>query len=134
MCRFISKKLWSARKIDSGFTRPCSSGDETTATLRGFDGYRFRDRNLLLLQAEFRQHLWAQFDATFFVDTGKVTHDASQIGLSGLKHDVGISISFMRVDATIIRFDFAFAGGEGGHSFLTPVASFLLRADSFVSR
>jgi hypothetical protein len=103
-----------------GFHEALLGGDETAATLRGFDDYRFRDRNLLLLQAEFRQHVWAQFDATIYVEAGKVTHDASQIGLSNLKHDIGISISFMRVDATIIRFDFAFGGGEGGHSFLTP--------------
>jgi hypothetical protein len=103
-----------------GFHEALLGSDETVATLRGFDDYRFRDRNVLLVQAEFRQKLWAQFDATFFVDAGKVTHDASQLGLTGLKHDVGISISFMRVDATIVRFDFSFGGGEGTHSFLTP--------------
>lgn len=103
-----------------GFHEALLGSDETTATLRGFDDFRFRDRNLLLVQAEFRQKVWAQFDVTVFVDAGKVTHDASQIGLSNLKHDVGVSISFMRVDATIIRFDLAFGGGEGTHSFLTP--------------
>jgi hypothetical protein len=116
---YFQETLGGAQNL-LGFHEALLGSDETTATLRGFDDYRFRDRNLLLLQAEFRQHLWAQFDATFFVDAGKVTHDASQMGLSGLKHDVGISISFMRVDATIVRFDFAFAGGEGAHSFLTP--------------
>jgi hypothetical protein len=103
-----------------GFHEALLGTDETTATLRGFNDYRFRDRNLLLLQAEFRQHLWAQFDATFFVDAGKVTHDASQIGFSHLKRDVGVSLSLMRVDATIVRVDFAWAGGEGSHTFLTP--------------
>jgi hypothetical protein len=103
-----------------GFHEALLGSDETVATLRGFDDYRFRDRNLLLLQAEFRQKLWGPFDATFFVDAGKVTHDASQLGLTNLKHDFGISLSFMRVDATIVRFDFSFGGGEGTHSFLTP--------------
>jgi hypothetical protein len=103
-----------------GFHEALLGSDETAATLRGFDDFRFRDRNLLLLQAEFRQKLWAQFDLTVFVDAGKVTNNASQIGLSNLKHDVGFSISFMRVDATIIRFDLGFGGGEGVHTFLTP--------------
>jgi len=103
-----------------GFHEVLLGSDETVATLRGFDDYRFRDRNLVLVQAEFRQKLWAQFDATFFVDAGKVTHDASQLGFTNLKHDFGVSISFMRVDATIVRFDFAFGGREGNHSFLTP--------------
>src|SRR5580704_1873354 len=116
---YFQETLGGAQNL-LGFHEALLGSDETVATLRGFDDYRFRDRNLMLVQAEFRQKIWAQFDATFFVDAGKVTHDASQLGLTGLKHDVGVSISFMRVDATIIRFDFSFGGGEGNHSFLTP--------------
>jgi hypothetical protein len=116
---YFQETLGGAQNL-LGFHEALLGSDETVATLRGFDDYRFRDRNLVLVQAEFRQKLWAQFDATFFVDAGKVTHDASQLGFTNLKHDFGVSISFMRVDATIVRFDFSFGGGEGNHSFLTP--------------
>jgi hypothetical protein len=116
---YFQETLGGAQNL-LGYHEALLGSDETVATLRGFDDYRFRDRNLILVQAEFRQKIWAQFDATFFVDAGKVTHDASQLGFTGLKHDFGVSISFMRVDATIVRFDFSFGGGEGNHSFLTP--------------
>jgi hypothetical protein len=103
-----------------GFRESLIGGDENIATLRGFRDFRFRDQDLLLLQAEFRHKVWGPVDLTVFVDAGKVAPQASDLTLSHLRHDVGVSLSLMRGNATVVRLDFGFAGGEGTHMFLTP--------------
>ena len=87
--------------------------DGSRGTLRGFDNFRFRDQNLLLLQADYRVPVWGPFDASVFIDAGKVTPRPADLNFSDLKHDYGFSISVMRGVNTVARTDFAFGGGEG---------------------
>jgi hypothetical protein len=93
--------------------------DGTDATLRGFRTFRFRDRHLLLLQAEYRLPLWGPLDATVFVDAGKVAPRRSDLDLSDLKRSYGFSLSAMRGTHTVVRMDVGFGGGEGTHLFFT---------------
>lgn len=93
--------------------------DGTQATLRGFRNLRFRDLNLLLLQAEYRIPIWSTFDATVFADAGKVTPRREDLDLSDLKHDFGFSLSAMKGGATAVRVDVGMGGGEGVRVFLT---------------
>ena len=86
--------------------------DGTGASLRGYDTYRFRGQHLLLMQAEYRIPIWTLLDATVFYDAGKVTAERSQLDLSGLRQNYGVSLSAMRGIATAARVDFGF-GGEG---------------------
>jgi hypothetical protein len=86
--------------------------DGTLATLRGFTNYRFRDRNVLLLQAEYRQPLWGPIDFSVFGDLGKVASARADLDLSDLRHDFGAGLSIMRGSSTATRLDIAF-GGEG---------------------
>jgi outer membrane translocation and assembly module TamA len=67
----------------------------------------------LLLQAEYRVPVWGPFDASVFADAGKVTHRPADLGLSGLKHDFGFSVSVMKGSATMARTDIGFGSGEG---------------------
>lgn len=87
--------------------------DGSRGTLRGFDNFRFRDLNLMLLQADYRVPVWGPFDASVFVDAGKVTARRADLNLSGLKHDYGFSISVMRGPNTVARTDFGFGSREG---------------------
>ena len=87
--------------------------DGTQATLRGYDSFRFMDRDLLLLQAEYRMPLWGPFDLTAFYDAGKVAPDRDGLNLKDLHHDYGLSASFMRAHSTAARVDFGFGGSEG---------------------
>jgi hypothetical protein len=61
--------------------------DGTRATLRGYRSLRFRDRNLLLLQAEYRIPIWGPFDTTVFIDAGKVAGRPADVNLADLRHD-----------------------------------------------
>jgi hypothetical protein len=87
--------------------------DGSRGTLRGFDNFRFRDLNLMLLQAEYRVPVWGPVDASVFVDAGKVARRRADLNFSDLKHDYGFSISVMRGPTTVARTDFGFGSGEG---------------------
>ncbi len=80
--------------------------------LRGFSSWRFRDRNSLLLQAEWRIIVNRFIDMAVFYDAGKVTAHRSDLNLDGLKMDGGLGFRFHGPLATPIRIDFA-KGNEG---------------------
>lgn len=93
--------------------------DGTDATLRGYRDLRFRDRNLLLLQAEYRIPLWGPLDATVFADAGKVAPVRSDLDLTDLRRDVGFSFSIMKGWETWARVDVGFGSGEGTRVFFS---------------
>jgi len=81
-------------------------------TLRAFSSMRFRDRNSLLLSAEWRILLSGFADAAFFYDAGKVTSRPSALDLKGLKSNYGFGLRLHTLAATPLRIDFA-RGNEG---------------------
>jgi hypothetical protein len=93
--------------------------DGTDATLRGYRNLRFSDRNLLLLQAEYRVPLWGPIDGTVFGDAGKVTSTTSELDLNDLRKDVGFSLSIMKGWSTWARVDVGFGSGEGARVYLS---------------
>lgn len=81
-------------------------------TLRGYPSWRFRDRHRLLLSAEYRWAAAQVIDMALFADGGKVVGRRSDLGLSGLKTNVGIGIRLHGPSFTALRFDVA-RGREG---------------------
>jgi hypothetical protein len=77
------------------------------SSLRGFNSRRFRDRNSLLLQAEWRIMVNRFLDATFFYDTGKVAGRAADLDLDHLKSDVGFGLRLHGPVATPLRIELA---------------------------
>jgi hypothetical protein len=97
--------------------RPNTIGsDGTKATLRGVQNYRFRDRDLLVMQAEYRIPLLKAVDATIFYDTGQVAGRVSDL-FKDIKQGAGFSVSYMRKGAALIRLDVGHGSGEGLHLF-----------------
>jgi hypothetical protein len=92
--------------------------DRSLATLRGFDNFRFRDRHLMLLQAEYRIPLWGPLDGSVFVDAGKVVRNRADLNLLNLKRDYGFSLSVMKGPVAVLRADVGW-GGEGVNVFLS---------------
>ena len=79
------------------------------SNLRGFDSWRFRDRNKLLLQAEWRIMVNRFLDTALFYDAGKVaarTADLTPL-FDGLKHDYGFGARFHAPFQTALRIDVA---------------------------
>ncbi len=90
--------------------------DGTLATLRAFRNYRFRDRDLVLMQAEYRIPIVEKVHATVFVDAGQVAPRTSEL-LKDLRTGTGFSLSYMRKGKSVGRVDVGFGGGEGVHVF-----------------
>lgn len=90
--------------------------DGTRATLRGFRNFRFRDRDLVLMQAEYRIPIVSRVHATVFVDTGQVAPRTSEL-FKNLKTGTGFSLSYMRKGKSLGRVDVGFGGGEGVRVF-----------------
>jgi hypothetical protein len=94
-------------------------GDGTAGTLRAFPNHRFRDNHLVLLQSEYRWHVWGPIDTTVFVESGKAVSRRSDLDLSNLRTDYGFSLSLVRAGDTLARADVGFGAGEGMRLFLS---------------
>jgi Omp85 superfamily domain len=77
------------------------------STLRGFASWRFRDRNSLLLSAEWRILVNRFLDTAVFYDAGKVTSRTSDLDLADLKSDYGFGFRFHGPLATPLRIELA---------------------------
>jgi outer membrane translocation and assembly module TamA len=77
------------------------------STLRGFDSWRFRDTNRLLLQAEWRIMVNRFIDTAVFYDAGKVTARHSDLDFDGLKTDYGFGARFHTPFQTSFRVEVA---------------------------
>jgi hypothetical protein len=77
------------------------------STLRGFTSWRFRDRDSLLLQVEWRIMANNFFDTAVFYDAGKVAARPTGLDLRGLKSDYGFGLRFHGPLATPLRVEMA---------------------------
>jgi len=77
------------------------------ADLRGFNSWRFRDRDSLLLQAEWRIMANRYFDTAVFYDAGKVTSRRADLDLHRLKSDYGFGARFHAPFVNLLRIDVA---------------------------
>lgn len=77
------------------------------STLRGFSSWRFRDRDSLLLQAEWRIMANRFLDTAVFTDAGKVTPRPSALDFKNLKTDYGIGVRFHGPFVTPLRVEVA---------------------------
>jgi hypothetical protein len=85
--------------------------------LRGFIRFRFRDRNSLLLQAEYRWEIFTAVDGAIFYDAGKVASRREDLDFSDLESDYGIGFRFGTVNGVFLRIEGAF-GSSGGKHFV----------------
>jgi hypothetical protein len=76
-------------------------------TLRGFANHRFIDRNLLLLQAEYRWTPSPVLDMAIFYDAGKVAARRKDLDVDGLHTDWGVGVRFHGPAVTALRIDLA---------------------------
>jgi hypothetical protein len=77
------------------------------SNLRGFQSWRFRDQNSLLLQAEWRIMVNRFFDTAVFYDAGTVAARTEDLDFSGLRNDYGFGARFHTPFATVLRIDVA---------------------------
>jgi outer membrane protein assembly factor BamA len=85
--------------------------------LRGFRRFRFRDENMLLLQAEYRWEIFTAVDGAIFYDAGKVASSRDDLDLDDLETDYGIGFRFGTSNGVFLRVEGAF-GSSGGKHFI----------------
>jgi len=62
----------------------------TWETLRGYENFRFRDRNALSLTAEYHYRIWRLMDWAFFLDEGQVAPALKDFGWDRFHPGYGI--------------------------------------------
>jgi hypothetical protein len=85
--------------------------------LRGFHRFRFRDENMILLQAEYRWEIFTAVDGALFYDAGKVASRREDLDLRDLESDYGIGFRFGTKNGVFLRVEGAF-GSSGGKHFI----------------
>jgi hypothetical protein len=86
------------------FMLPSAGGG---SSLRGFSSWRFRDKNSLVMQAEWRIMVNRFMDTAVFYDTGKVAARSSDLDFNGLKNDYGFGVRFHTPISTPLRVEVA---------------------------
>jgi len=77
--------------------------------LRGFSDFRFRDRNLALLTAEYRWEAFSGLDMALFADAGQVAHRFRDLALSDVKTAAGFGMRFNTAKQVFCRVDLGFS-------------------------
>lgn len=86
--------------------------------LRGFRRFRFRDENVLLLQAEYRWEIFTAMDGAIFYDAGAVAPTRNALSLGRLESDYGIGFRFGTQNGVFLRVEGAFGSRDGKHFIL----------------
>ena len=108
----VLRALVSSSDADGGhevpfYLQPTLGG---ARSLRGFRTFRFRDRSLLLVQAEYRWRVNDLVTGALFYDTGAVAPRLGELG--SLQRDFGVGLRAGSRNGVVFRTDIAF-GGEG---------------------
>ena len=93
------------------------------SSLRGYSSWRWRDKNSLLLQAEWRIMVNRYLDTAFFYDAGKVAARTSDLDFKNLHDDFGFGVRFHGPFTTPLRVELAH-GKEGLSFIFSSSASF----------
>jgi outer membrane protein assembly factor BamA len=93
---------------------PQLGGDQL---LRGYFGGRFRERQLVAAQAEYRSRVWKRLGLAAFGAVGQVAHDLDGLGTGRFRSSFGLGLRFLLVaqEGMNLRMDFGF--GEDQSAF-----------------
>jgi hypothetical protein len=84
--------------------------------MRGYYSGRFRDNNMMVLNAEFRFDLFWRIGIAVFSGVGRVSHTLKEFGEGNWKYDVGGGIRFKinRKENVNVRLDYGYTGDSHG--------------------
>jgi outer membrane protein assembly factor BamA len=96
------------------FMQPTLGGSED---LRGFREYRFRDRNMVVFNAEYRWEAFSGLDLAAFADAGQVASKPSYLKWSDFQTSYGAGLRFNTKKSVFLRMDLGFSN-EGRRLFV----------------
>lgn len=84
--------------------------------VRGYYAGRYRDRNLMAFQAEYRSRVWKRLGAVGFISAGRVSDRLSAMTLADMKPSVGFGLRFLLApeEGLNLRADWGFGRGSSG--------------------
>jgi outer membrane protein assembly factor BamA len=97
----------------------CSIGN--SADLRGYPMGRFRDRRMLVGQAEYRREIWWRFGVTAFAGAGQVAPTFSGFNGSSTRPGGGVGLRFALAPKNHINLRVDFSVGQGSHAWYVGI-------------
>jgi outer membrane protein assembly factor BamA len=93
--------------------------------LRGFSA-RYKDRNLLTLQAEYRMKIWDEFGLAFFAGMGDVANHFSNFNPTEFKFGAGLGFRYtiLKANNLNLRFDIGFGTHSNSSMTFLPGEAF----------
>ena len=93
--------------------------------MRGYFQGRYRDRNMVVFQAEYRAFVWGPLGMAAFVGFGDVASDVEDFMLRDLKTSYGFGLRYMfdTEERINLRLDFGFGQGKSG-TYVAAVEAF----------
>jgi outer membrane translocation and assembly module TamA len=87
--------------------------------MRGYYEGRFRDRNYITGQLEFRQMIWKRIGVVGFLGAGQVNDKTTKLSLSEFKPSYGFGLRYVidLEEKINVRADFAWGTGTNGVYF-----------------
>jgi hypothetical protein len=115
---FLKKKRVIAFRAHTALTDTSSGqsmpfymmpADSAAIALRGYREFRFRDRNFIVMNLEYRWEAFSGLDMAIFGDVGKVEPRRGDINLKDLESDVGFGFRFNTIKSVFLRIDVGFS-------------------------
>ncbi|KHT61898.1 membrane protein [Photobacterium gaetbulicola] len=85
--------------------------------LRGYEQGHFRDRNMFLSQAEYRQPLSGRHGMVYWVGAGTLAEEFDQLGDEDWLYSVGVGYRFEIKQRVNLRLDMGFGNDQSGFYF-----------------
>lgn len=104
--RMVSQQAAAGRDVPF-YLMPWLGGDDS---VRGYSTYRFRDRSLAHVNAEYQWPIFEYMDMAFFADAGNVAPAPGDFSADDLKTAYGIGFRFHTDRRFVLRIDAALAG------------------------
>ncbi len=94
--------------------------------MRGYYRGRYRDRNMITAQVEYRFPVWWRFGAAAFAGAGDVQRDAGKFRVDRFKYSVGCGARFMfdTRERIVARLDVGFGDGDNAGVYAMVLEAF----------
>lgn len=89
----------------------------TNYRMRGYYQGRYRDRNIIEAQVEFRQHLWKRFGMVWWAGAANSFRDAHGLHLRHTLPNYGLGLRWRFKPGVNVRFDYGFTRNGSGFVF-----------------
>lgn len=88
----------------------------SSSMMRGYYEGRYRDRDMMVVQSEYRMPIWRLFSGVVFASTGNVGHSPGDFSFEDLKYSYGggLRIALNKTEKLNLRIDYGFAKNNNG--------------------